>query len=1352
MSMENTSDQAAISIKYLFVLVVLIGILLTIGGFYFYSWEEEAVTKTKHEEIKAIADMKIDEITQWHKERIGDARVFSQSPFFSRKINQWLGDRNNSMLEKDLVDRISLIKNNYDYENIVLCSANGEFLLSFNPKENLFDPITSSKIITSVKSNQIVFTDFYYCPTHKKIHCDIIAPVVNGQYPPIAALLFRVDPNEYLYPYLQLWPTPSKSSETLIVRRDGDSVLFLNELRLKNNTALKLRMALTDTKVPAVQAVIGFKGIFEGNDYRGVKVLAYIEPIPDTPWFMVAKVDQQEAYSELQTKAVYITIITLFLVVLVGFIFLLVFNARQKSIYLKLLNKEKLLRANQEEFKTTLYSIADAVITTNVNGIIQQMNPVAEQLTGWHETVVKGIPIDRVVQIINEETRKAVGNPVNRILHDALPIGLDNNTLLVSKSGKEIPITESGAPVKNEYGEITGVVFVFHDQTEEHKKMNELIEAKENFRAIFKNNAAAIAIIEPNTTISMVNESYCRMSGYAEDEVIGMSWTQQIPPDDLERLKAYNRLRLSNPDDVPDKYEFKFYKKDGEVRYALISISMIQNTQKIIASFIDVTESKQAEELVQKTSTELQLIFKNMLNAFIIWESVFDEKGKYVSFRFGYLNDAYARIAAVNRELVMGKDVFEVWPGTEQSWVEAYGAVAMTGIPKTFDMYHAPTKGWYHCNAYRPSESKKQVCVMFEDITEIKQAEEVLQKSEQRFRNTLDNMMEGCQIIDYDWRYLYINDAVTKHGRSEKKEMLGRTMMEVYPGIEKTDMFTALQRCMNDRITEHLVNKFDYPDHSYAWFELSIQAVPEGIFILSFDITKRKEAESNLIESEQRLSYSLKSSGAGLWDWDMVTGNLDWSTELFNLFGLDQNNSNATLETWNHVMHPDDRDAAYFRLEDSIKNKTQLTNEYRVVYPDGQVHWVRALGNATYNEDGQPVRMAGICIDITKVKMKDKALKESEMNFRNLFENSTVGKSMTGIDGSLNVNKAFCDIVGYSKVELETKKWMDITLPEDIGSTTEIIQSLLEGKIARTRFEKRFIHKNGNVVWTEVSSYLQRDTQGKPEFLITSVVDITERKQAELKIMQFNEELEQRVNERTSQLQAANTELEAFSYSVSHDLRAPLRHIGGYIELLNKHFPDTLPEKGKHYLQTIVESVSQMGMLIDDLLQFSRTGRQELRRATIDMNKVLQEVFVPIKQDCTKRNIQWTIPDLPHVFGDFNLLRFAWINLISNAVKFTRKIDTAIIEIGFREEKNEFIFYVRDNGVGFNMQYVDKLFGVFQRLHSTQEFEGTGIGLANVRRIMLRHGGRTWAEGEQNKGATFYFSLPKIREDELCKI
>lgn len=250
--------------------------------------------------------------------------------------------------------------------------------------------------------------------------------------------------------------------------------------------------------------------------------------------------------------------------------------------------------------------------------------------------------------------------------------------------------------------------------------------------------------------------------------------------------------------------------------------------------------------------------------------------------------------------------------------------------------------------------------------------------------------------------------------------------------------------------------------------------------------------------------------------------------------------------------------------------------------------------------------------------------------------------------------------------------------------------------------------------------------------------EVKERRQAEDAVIKLNQELERRAAE----LQAANRDLESFTYSVSHDLRGPLRHIGGYAEMLKESFDENDPEGVEECRQAILSQARKMTQLIDDLLQFSRTGRALMTLATLDLNPMVESIIADLRLEMESRDIEWQISPLPAVYGDANLIRLALTNLISNAIKYTRKQSKAKIEIGSTTDGGHIEIYVKDNGVGFNMKYANKLFGVFERLHGEREFEGTGIGLANVRQIVERHGGKVWAEAEEGVGATFHLTLP----------
>jgi PAS domain S-box-containing protein len=501
---------------------------------------------------------------------------------------------------------------------------------------------------------------------------------------------------------------------------------------------------------------------------------------------------------------------------------------------------------------------------------------------------------------------------------------------------------------------------------------------------------------------------------------------------------------------------------------------------------------------------------------------------------------------------------------------------------------------------------------------EQKISNEQLITSDGLYRHTLDNMLEGIQIHDSEWRYTYVNDALVKYSTYTRDELLGKTLMEKYPGIEQSPLFAVLQRCMKEKVTEHLETEFVFPNGSMAFFELSIQPIDNGIFILSIDITERKKAE----EKNQKLNAE-----------------------------LEQKVAERTAE-----------------LEQNIQQ-----------------------------------------------------LKESEEKFQKAFQASAAAISITRFSNAtyMEVNDTFVRMTGYSREELIGHTSVELGFIVNIDKREKVLQQVREQGFAKD-FEMTIRNKSGTLV--EILSSVETILLNGEKVIINIIYDITERKRAE------------------EQLEAVNKELEAFTYSVSHDLRAPLRAVNGYARMLEEDYNSLFDEQGKKFLNSIQYNAIKMGTLIDDLLAFSRLGRKSIQKVSLNMNDLVEKILFDL--DKTTHHAEIKVGRLHPAMGDSVLIQQVLVNLVSNGIKYSSKKANPVIEITSEKKNGEIVYIIKDNGEGFDMAYVDKLFGVFQRLHGEEEFEGTGVGLAIVHRIINKHDGRVWAESVLGEGAVFSFILP----------
>jgi PAS domain S-box-containing protein len=964
------------------LLSAIVSFLLIIGGHAYYRYEEKKIRSEKYNELKAIAGLKINQIVQWRKDRFGDASSAAQNYFFSKELEKYLSSKNNPVLKKDIQDHLVLLQKLYSYNNVFITSPQGKLIVVSDPGLKLLDTLAVNFIKEAIGQQKILFTDFYYCEIHHQVHFDIIAPVMGSKNLPIATLVFRVAPADYLYPLIQSWPTPNKTAETLLIRKEGDSVVYVNDLKNKANAALKLKISMKRKEVPAVQAVLGFSGIFEGNDYIGQAVLSEIRPIPNTPWFMIAKINKNEIFSELDFMAfITITMVTL-LILLFGVGLAWIYHFRQKSIYKALFLAEKNLHEKEEEFRTTLYSIGDGVITTDLKGKICQMNPVAERLTGWKEKDAIGKPLGKVYRIVNEETREAIESPVEKILREESVIGLANPTLLLSKNGKEIPITDSGAPIKTKTNKIMGVVLVFRDQSSEREAEKELRKSEEYFRNVFEHAAVGKSITSLEGKMNG-NQALQNILGYTSEELSGLKWQNITHPDDIEFNTEVIRSIISGEKNS-DCWEKRFIHKTGCIVWANITTSLQRDKDGkpifFISTIIDITGRKQMEENLRKGELLYRNLFENMLNGFAYCKMIFDDG---IPIDFVYLNVNRSFESLTGLKDVAGKKVSDVIPGileSDKELIGIYGRVALTGNPETFEIYMESLQMWFFISVYSPD--KEYFVAIFDVITERKQSETKLRDTLSLMEATLESTNNGILVIGPKGNIIRTNNKFVKMWKipdhalgSIEDEKLMKHIQEQL--IEPGTFFSKVMELRNSQNTDGF-------DLLYFKDGRVFERVSKPMFVggevkgrvLSFlDITRRKLAEEALEKEQYLMNTLMENAPDHIYFKDHTSHFIRINNAHAKSFKMSDPVDAIGKTDFDFFTEEHAREAYNDELY-IIRTGLPIIKEEKETWSDRPNTWVSTTKLPLYDKEGKIIGTFGISSDITQRKEAEILLKE----------------------------------------------------------------------------------------------------------------------------------------------------------------------------------------------------------------------------------------------------------------------------------------------------------------------------------------------------------------------------------------
>jgi len=839
----------------LILMGLLVLVIIITGSMFYYNYQSSEITREKYEELEAIAELKIDQLVQWRNERISDIKVIAHSAIFIDLVNEWVNNKQNTVLKNSLLSRLELVKKSYKYNDVLIIGINGEILFSVDMElksiENSQIYIPQNIVDKSIKTREVEFSDLYICPLSHDIHLDLSIPIISRENKIIAVLLYRIEPQEYLYPLIQKWPMPSNSAETLIFEQEEDSVVFLNELRHTKNSAIKLKYSLTQKEIPAVQAVLGKRGITEGLDYRFVDVIAYISNIPQTPWYMISKVDKSEIFSELNFRVAAIIIFALLMMFATFGGLAFIYSSRQKNTFKELFEQEKLLRDTEEKFKTILYSIGDAVITTDKDGRVQQLNEVAEQLTGWMESEAKGKNLDVIFNIVNQETREKVENPVQKVLEAGSIIGLANHTLLLSRDGAEFMIADSGAPIRNEEGEITGMVLVFRDQTLEYKSQKSLEESEIKFRSVFENSPLGKSMTGLDGTLN-INKAFCDILGYTEDELKSKNWKEITDPSDIKKSEEVVTSLIEGEISTA-VYEKRYIHKSGKIIWTNVNTALHRdqsdNPLFFITTIQDITESKLAEAKLIESENK----FKNLFNSVSIPLCYVKADGSFDS-----INNRFTELLGYTLDDVPNLDVWWVTAYPDEEYREKVMDNWSKSVQKSIDKGLDIKSNTYNVTC-KNGDLKEiiisgitvgdDVLATFVDVTELKKTEREIIK-EKEFSESVINSLPGIfYLFDQSGKFLKWNTTLADLSGKPFDEVGKMSLLDFIAPHHREKIQTAINTAFTKGKIYVEADFLSFGQEPIPFYftgsriELNGKSLLVGV---GLDISKRKDAELRL--------------------------------------------------------------------------------------------------------------------------------------------------------------------------------------------------------------------------------------------------------------------------------------------------------------------------------------------------------------------------------------------------------------------------------------------------------------------------------------------------------------------------